>query len=292
MVNVKFNVGSTRTGSFTKNQVAKINAGITIFEKVVNSPAFKQKVTEYSWNTPTGTTYKRFLLSNGMSNTQVWECFQKGIEWAPAPTTKSATPTINIVPCCSTTEMTWAANTPVPTICINTNVINNAWYTPVHIACCLVHEYCVNLGFSCHVNGRLVQDWNSTVPAACADICCEVTRQIGLTKTEISNYFRWIDTANFDYFACTTCFHVTGYETNNLLANTRIDEVINTMCYEVECLEQTKKRTSAETTRLTTVTNAINTLRELKTRLYSTSLDGCERVTSPILEKEAATALQ
>jgi hypothetical protein len=64
------------------------------------------------------------------------------------------------------------------------------------------------------------------------------------------------------------------------------------MCYEVECLELTKNRTSAETTRLTTVTNAVKTLRELKTRLYSTSLDGCERVTSPIVEKEVATALQ
>ena len=76
------------------------------------------------------------------------------------------------------------------------------------------------------------------------------------------------------------------------LANTRLDEIINSMCTEIECLELAKNRTSVETTRLTTVTDVVSTLRELKTRLYSTSLDGCERVTSPILEKEATTALQ
>ncbi len=293
MVNVKFNVGSTRTSYFTKNQIAKVNAGIALFEKVVNSPAFKQRVIDFDWTTPTGTNYNRFLLCNGLSNTQVWETFEKGCDWGTwGTTTKPTTTTLNVVPCCSTTEMTWVTNVPTPTICINTNVINNTWYTPVHIACCLVHEYCVNLGFSCHVNGRLVEDWHCTVPAACADICCEIAREMGMSNTEISTYFRWIDSANFDYFACTTCFHVTGYETNQILANTRIDEVINCMCTEIECLERTKNRTSAETTRLTTVTNAVNTLRELKTRLFSTSLDGCERITSPILETEATTALQ
>ncbi len=290
MVNVKFTVGCTRTSYFTKNQTAKVNAGIAIFEKVINSPTFKERINNFSWTTPSGTTYNRFLLCNGMSNAQVWDCLQKGCDWGSMP--KSSTTTVNIVPCGSTTEMTWVANSPTPMVCINTNVINNTWYTPVHIACSLVHEYCVNLGFSCHVNGRLVEDWHCCVPSACADICCEIAREMSMSNTDISNYFRWIDTANFDYFACTTCYHVEGYETNNLLANTRFDEIINSMCTEIECLERTTKRNSKETTRLTTVTDVVNTLRELKTRLYSTSLDGCERVTSPILETEAATALQ
>jgi hypothetical protein len=144
--------------------------------------------------------------------------------------TKPTATTMNVVPCGSVAEMTWVANSPVPMVCINTNVINNTWYTPVHIACCLIHEYCVNLGFSCHVNGRLVEDWHCCVPAACADICCEIAREMSMSNTDISNYFRWIDTANFDYFACTTCYHVEGYETINLLANTRFDEIINSMC--------------------------------------------------------------
>ena len=289
MVNVKFNVGSTRTSYFTKNQMAKVKAGIAIFEKVVNNPSFKERIQTFSWTTPSGTTYNRFLLCNGMSNAQVWDCLQSGCEWG---TTSKPSTTMNIVPCGSTTEMTWVVNSPVPTVCINTNVINNTWYTPVHIACCLIHEYCVNLGFSCHVNGRLVEDWHCTVPAACADICCDIARDMSMSNTDISNYFRCIDTANFDYFACTTCFHVEGYETNTLLWNTRFDEIINSMCCEMEWLENAKNRTTDETTRLTTVTDVVNTLRELKTRLYTTSLDGCERVTSPILETEAATALQ
>ena len=290
MVNVKFNVGCTRTCYFTKNQIAKINAGIAIFEKVVSNPEFKERVTNFNWTTPSGTTYNRFLLCNGMSNTQVWDCLESGCEWGTMTNTPATT--VNVVPCGSTTEMTWVANAPVPTICINTSVLNNTWYTPVHIACCLIHEYCVNLGFSCHVNGRLVEDWHCTVPAACADICCDIAREMSVSNTEISNYFRWIDTANFDYFPCTTCYRVEGYETTNLLANTRFDEIINSMCTEMECLERTPNRTPAENKRLTTVTECVGTLRELKTQLYATSLDGCERVCSPILETEATTALQ
>ena len=290
MVNVKFKVGCTRTSYFTKNQIAKVEAGIAIFEKVVNSPSFKERIINFSWTTPSGTTYNRFLLCNGMSNTQIWDNLVSGCDWATTPTTTPTT--VNVVPCGSYSEMTWVVNAPVPTVCINTNVINNTWFTPVHIACCLMHEYCVNLGFSCHVNGRLVEDWHCTVPAACADICCDIAREMSMSDTEISNYFRWIDTANFDYFPCTTCFYVDGYETTTILANTRIDEIINSMCTEIECLERTSNPTPNETTRLNTVTEVVNTLRELKTRLYTTSLDGCERVTSPILETEATTALQ
>ena len=87
MVNVKFNVGSTRTSYFTKNQIAKVNAGIAIFEKVINNPSFKERITNFSWTTPSGTTYNRFLLCNGLSNTQVWDSLQSGCDWVT--TTKS-----------------------------------------------------------------------------------------------------------------------------------------------------------------------------------------------------------
>ncbi len=284
MVNVKFNIGCTRTAYFTKNQTAKVKAGIAIFEKVINHPSFKERICNFNWTSPEGTTFNRFLFCNGMSNTQVWDCIQDGCDWGTTPGT--TTSFVNVVPCCSVSEMGWVANSPVPTICINTNVINNSWYTPVHIACCLVHEYCVNLGFSCLVNGTPVENWECTVPAACASICCDVARQMSMTDTDLAGYFQWINETNFNYYPCSTCFYVDAYTNTTAAPNTRIDELINTMYTELECLQSVTNCTPQETNRLNTVTECLNNLKEIKNRLYVTSLDGCEQVTSTVVESE------
>ena len=285
MVNVKFNVGCSRTAYFTKNQTAKVKAGIAIFEKVVNHPSFKKQICNFNWTAPNGTIYNRFLFSNGMSNTQVWECIQNGCNWGT--TSGSTVPFVNIVPCSSASEMTWATNSPVPTVCVNTNVINNNWYTPVHIACALVQEYCVALGFSCKVTGSPLENWECTVPAACGAICRDVAHQLSMTDNEIAGYFQWVNETNFNYYPCSTCYYVDTVDNTRAVASTRIDELVNTMCTEIEWLKGLSNCTKQETSRLNTVTECLNNLKEIRTKLYTSSLDGCEQVTTPVVETKA-----
>ncbi len=285
MVNVIFNVGSVRTRPFTVNQMKKIEEGIAIFNQIVNSSTFRKRVTNYSWRTDNGTTYNRFHMSNGMSNDQVWDCIEQGFN-RPVPATKKNNTSwvMNIMPCFSVNDIMWNRGWVNPTVWMDVNCMDQEWYTPVHVACCLVHECCVNMGFCADYNGQRVEYWRHTVPYACATICCDIICDMAKSNTTWKAWCSHIDSAQFDYCPCSYTYAAQGTTSWCMSPCARIDEVITWLNTEVQWIEDCNKPTTDEVNRMTTLTNTINSLREMKSKLFVTSLDGCERVGIPHTE--------
>lgn len=304
MRNVKLNICGTKNLQFTTKQMAKVQKGIEIFEKVVNSDTFKDQICNYTWTAANGTCYNRFHLSNGMSNEQVWNCLTNGTAcW----NTQIETATVNILPCANRSQMlsnimnpslcvstnvgrTMAANTTTttPTICLNTNCLNDANYTAVHIAAALVHECCVNIGFTCHNNGTLVPNVKNTVPVACAITLIKCCKTVCAEDTNVVSCCNAINTDTCDYCACTTMFHIPGTETVLTTACTHLDAVVGCLETELDCLTNLDTKNNDELNRLTTITNCLTTLTELKSNLQATSLDACDTVGTPVCTKTTA----
>ena len=75
---LKYNITSSRMSYFTDAQAAKVDAGVEIFKQIVCSEEFLNKVKNFQWRTSDGVAFKRFYLSNGMSNQQVGEMICDG----------------------------------------------------------------------------------------------------------------------------------------------------------------------------------------------------------------------
>ena len=205
MMNVKFNIAATRTNCFTPAQAKKVDAGIEIFKKVMTSEEFRNAVCNFKWRTTTGMVFNRFYMSNGMSNQQVWETVCNETSWTKGltnvvdgmmwgGTAANNCAVVNVVPCCTREEVMNCCNdVNNPSICIDTNVLNNTWYTPVHVACAMMHEWCCMNGFCPTGTTMGVENWTvNCVPMACAWICKEVCETVCNT-TEVTTWCNTID---------------------------------------------------------------------------------------------------
>ncbi len=306
MKNIKFQFGSTPTCTMTQKQMEKVKSAITILEKVVASPSFKKNVNDFNWSSRNKTTYNRFHLSNGMSNAQVWDCITNATNWFnPTMKTKTTNTVINIVPCTTRNEVVSRANgtntmastpitagttinpmAPVFNICLDANWMNSPMCTPVHIASCIMHEYCVCLGFGCQMNGQLVPNFDCTVPYACGTIVREVCQEMSKKNKMIAGCFEVINESNYNYSPCTTTFCCASVNTQCVTTCNTIDTAITGMMTELDCIENVSKNTKAETTRMETLTNCIKMLQEVKANLVNTSLDACETMSTPVSVRE------
>ncbi|MEM6966848.1 MAG: hypothetical protein AAF573_18940, partial [Bacteroidota bacterium] len=277
---------------FTPAQAAKVEAGIEIFNQVISSDEFQNRVSNFQWTTPEGTTFNRFFVSNGMSNEQVCDmiCNGVGTIWNGG---NGEPPLVNIVPCATVQEVEACCTNPTtPCVPININVINNSWYTPVHVACAIVHEWCCCNGFTGTTFGVGIGNWsNNTVPVACAWICKDVCPTVCNT-TEVTNWCNMINDQTFDYCPCTTTFQVSPTTTGIVSPINNIDACINTIETELSWLRGSNNVTPSVNDRITVLTNCISTLTEMKTNLCNTSLDGCDvfgvPVTTSTMETVAA----
>ena len=294
MKKVKFEICNTRTRTFTTTQQQKVNTAIDILQKVWASPTFKKQVKNYTWNAADGTMYKRFHLSKGMSNTQVWDCLESGWNWFTPNTNSKTTWTINIVPCCTRNEVVacvtptgfspsiipvpTTTGNPAPTIWINTAWVNDDNCTPIHIAACIIHEWCVACGFTACCNGQRVWNWQNTVPYACGTIVMDVCRRLAAKNKTIAKYWKAVCKTTCNYFACSTEWCFDTLPVDGISPCVKIDEVIGFVECEMEWLSSIGRKNRDEVNRWTTLSNTLSTLNEMKQNLVRTSLDGCETV--------------
>ena len=278
-MNVRFNITPTRTNCFTTAQAGKVQAGIEIFQQVINSEEFKTRVNNFQWRTSEGVAFNRFFLSNGMSNAQVCDTISNGTIWT---TGTNETIVVNVVPCSTVQDVEVCCTSTTPCVCIDTNVLNNSWYTPVHVACAIMHEWCCCNGFNWSTPTARIESWNNnTVPVACAWICKDVCTTV-CNNTEVTNWCNTINDTTFDYCACTTTYNVWTNTTNVVSPIVKIDECINIMECEVNWLNNANTVTPDVTNRITTLTNCITTMNEMKISLCNTSLDGCDVACVPV----------
>jgi len=292
-MNVNFNITSTTTNCFTTSQAAKVDAGIEIFKQVISSKEFQTKVKNFQWRTANGVAFNRFHMSNGMSNQQVCNTICNGTDWANQVTNvvNNNTPTtVNVVPCCTQQEVMNCMNAMTACICIDMNVVNNSWYTPVHIACAIMHEWCCWNGFTCNTTNTRVENWTvNTVPVACAWMCKDVCSTVCNTS-EVTNWCNMINNQTFNYCACTSTYNVTTNTTNSVSSVTNIDTCINVMEMEMNWLTTCNNVTPDVTNRMTTLTNCINMMNEMKINLCNTSMDACDWTCMPVNVVETVSA--
>lgn len=285
MKNVNFNITSTTTNCFTPSQAAKVDAGIEIFKQVMNSEEFQNQVQNFQWRTSEGVAFNRFYMSNGMSNQQVWDMICNNMDWKNGLTnvvTNNNVVTVNVVPCATTQEMMDCCNNTAPTIGVDMNIINNSWYTPVHVACAMMHEWCTMCGFGCGTPTSKIENWtNWTVPVACAWMCKDVCKVV-CDSNEVTNWCNLINNQNFDYWACSMTCNAWTNTTNCVSPVAKMDECINMMEVEMNWLKSCNNVTPDVSNRMTTLTNCINAMNEMKMNLCNTSVDGTDWACMPV----------
>ncbi len=300
MKNVQFNVCGTRTQQFTSSQETKVRKGIEIFQRVVNSPAFKNRVCNYSWTSSNGKTFQRFHMSHGLSNTQVWDCLCNGnVSWNNQ---YSQQQTFNVVPCatntdwnnCMTNPSSWVCPTPTsdtatmtmtcPCLCVNVNCLNDKNYTAVHVAAALMYEYCVCCGFTTEWNGNTVRNWQNTVPAVCSWMVADCCKEVCATDTTVMECMECVNLNDFDCCACSTTFFTNRTTATWNTSVSQLDVVISSLEREWNCLNAVTNKTSEEVDRFTCVTNCLDEMRTMRTNLCRTSLDGCDMVGTTVYQ--------
>lgn len=277
MTNINFNITPTRTNCFTTAQAAKVEAGIEIFLKVICSEEFQNRVKNFQWRTTDGVAFNRFFQSNGMSNEQVCNVICNGTNWTNPTNEETTNPMVNVVPCSNMQEVVACCNNTItPCVCIDTNVLNNSWYTPVHVACAIMHEWCCTNGFTCGSTTTRMENWtNNTVPVACAWICKDVCTTVCNTP-EVTNWCNTINNSTFDYCACTVTWNVWTNTVTNVSPVNNIDACINMMEVEMNWLTTCNNVTPDVTNRIATLKTCINSMTDMKVNLCNTSLDGCD----------------
>ncbi len=284
MSNVTFTIGTNRTCRFTSSQVEKVNQAIEILDKVWGSTNFKKAITGFSWTSENGTTFDRFHMSGGMSNDQVWSCISNATN---TPTNKSKSKVnISVVPCANANDYNWCVNNGMPCVGVNVNYINCEWYTPVHIACAIMYDYCVNCcGFTGYTNAHMVNCWNSTVPAACCTIVRDCAMKVG-KDVNVGQWTAYVNNGTFNCFPCCTTWGTTWNTNTGITAydNTcvKVNEAICAMQNEIDCLNSIRNKSTDEVNRLTMMMNAVETMNTVCQNMWSTSLDGCETAWMPM----------
>ncbi len=290
MKNVTFNITASRFRNFTAAQETKVKEGLALFQKAVEDARFKEKVCNFVWTSESGNAFNRFLMSKGMSNMQVFEtiCNTTGkmMNDTMMMATGDSTMVCNIVPCCNKNEYVYCCtNTPMTTVCINTNMLNQDWYTPVHVAACIMHEWCVCKGFCCTTNGTLVSDYPNTVPYACGKTMMQVIKEVCAKDPQVSMYVSQINETNFDCCPCSTSWATDTTVTECVNVCEQVDQVVSALEMEMDMINCISNKSKDEVNRMTVLTNCITTMKDVKNRLTNTSLDGTETVMMPTVER-------
>ena len=295
MKNVKFNIATTRTNCFTPAQAKKVDAGIEIFKKVMTSEEFKNTVCNFKWRTTEGMTFNRFYLSNGMSNQQVWETLCSETTWTKVLNNvvegMAYGSVVNVIPCCTSEEvMNCYNNINTPTICLDTNVLNNAWYTPVHVACAMMHEWCCMKGFCPTGTTMGMENWSvNSVPMGTAWMCKDICETV-CNSTEVTSWCNAINNNTFTFAPCSMTYNCWSKTNNCTSTVSMMDQCMNMMEQEMSWLQACNNTTPDIVNRMTVLTNCMNAMNDMKVNMCNTSLDGCDVASMPTVTMSTVSA--
>lgn len=285
-MNIKFNITPTRTNFFSKAQSEKVDAGVEIFKQVLNSDEFFKRVKNFQWRTSDGIAFNRFYLSRGMSNQQVGEAICRGLHRQQGLINvikSNVNIVINIVPCGNRQEAESVYNNTI-TCCLGIDVVklNHPWYSPVHVACALMHEWCCWNGFS--YGDALVakmENWSgNTVPIACAWITKDIAASV-CNSPEVSTWSSRIKNKNFDYCACSITYSM-GFSSSYCSPVLRLDELINLLEKELSWLTTCENKTPDISNRIAVLSKSLKLTNQMKLNLCNTTLDGSEWMHFPV----------
>lgn len=285
MTNVSFTIGRTRNGVFTKDQLAKVQAGLDIYLKCVNHKQFKNKLLSYEWYDTDDVRYNRFHLCKALSNKQVYECFEQP---QGAFGTKETPITIAILPCETRKDIHGYTKMSVPTIWLNKGCLHHDWYTAVHVASCIAHEYCINLGFQAGIGGGLVPQFEHTVPYACGHIIKEVAAQWQNNVSDIRDSFDQMDDNGYEYLPCSTTFQLKGMKAEADSCNQAVKDFRKILKAEAKVLKKQEELSAKEFERLCALEKSIYKLKKIQAILKKTSLDGMETISINTVVKKIA----
>ena len=275
MKHTKFTIGKTRHCTFTRAQLAKVSAGLDLFLQTVQQKDFRNRIEQFSWQGKNGRTYNRFLLSNHLSDTEVWERIENGAVFFNMGAVAAST--IAILPCETRRDMEGYTNFSRPTIWLNKGYLNQDWYTAVHVASAIAHDLCDNLGFHTMMNDQVVENVACTVPYFCGKLVLEICKKWQYEVTDIRQSFDYIEESKYDYFPCSVVFRSHKADTATQTSNQKIASLIDQMTTEMDSIKKAGKVLNpAEYTRYSTLSKTIEALQNLQETLAHTSLDGSD----------------
>ena len=285
-MNLKFNITSSRMNSFSTAQAAKVDAGVEIFKEVISSEEFLSKVNNFQWRTSDGVAFNRFYLSNGMSNQQIGDVICKGLNrtYDLINIVKpSSVPVVNIIPCNNQHETDdFHNNTITCCIGVDTNMLNNSWYTPVHVACAIMHEWCCWNGFNCSPASTKMENWSgNTVPVACAWMTKDVAASV-CNSSEVRNWCGMINNRTFDYCACSITYSNLSSNQNCISPIVKMDECTNILEMELNWLTACKNITPDVTNRIKVLNNCLSMMTQMKLNICNTTMDGSDWACVPV----------
>lgn len=285
-MNLKFEITSSRMNSFSTAQAAKVDAGVEIFKQVICSEEFLNKVNNFQWRTSEGIAFNRFYLSNGMSNQQIGEVICKGLNRTYDLVNiakQSSVSVANIVLCSNRQDVKRIYNNRITCyLGVDTNMLNNSWYTPVHVACAIMHEWCCWNGFNGSPVSTRMENWSgNTVPVACAWMTKDVAAAI-CNSSEVSNWCGMINNRTFDYCACSTIYPTLSSTQNCISPIIKMDECINMLEMELSWLTASKSITPDVTNRITVLNKCLSMMTQMKLNICNTTMDGSDWACVPV----------
>lgn len=269
----QFTIGRTRDCVFTREQISKIDAGIDLLCRAVQHKHFRQKIVNFSWESPNGNVYKRFYSCNQVSNVEVWQRIANFYRL-------NAENPIAILPCNTRKDILTYSSMNALSIWMNKGYLNQEWFTPIHVASCLVHDLCDNLGFQSYLEGQFIKNRIPSVPFFCGYLVMQICQYWQEDVTDVRNSFDFIDTENYQYFPCSIVFQTHKTSMQNQSANQILAQLIDQLLTEMDALKNDfSNMTPEELARYTALEKGVNSLKDLQKKLAITSLDGMDALT-------------
>ena len=276
MERISFTIGRTRSNVFSREALAKVEAGKDIFCQIIKNNSFRKEIKAFKWEDNEGNIYERFHLCKGLSNSQVASCIQNIPKALGINKEKIQ---IAILPCTNRKDILAYTSLSIPTLWLHTGFLEQEWFTPVHVASCLMHEICVAMGFGCGITGELVPFAPYTVPYALGYITMKIARQWEHKISDIRDSFDQIDLEKYEYMPCSTIFQLDGVYISKSTCNQQLAGLLTTMNKQIEALKnQEEVLNTEEFARLCTLEISVVHLQKIYQSLIETSLDGEDNI--------------
>ncbi len=267
-------IGRTRSSFFTRIQKDKLEAGIQIFHKVLNSKNFRENILQFHWTNKQNKRFHRFYHANGLSNRQIVDRIQNYLDYF---NTLGIPSQLVILPYNSRKEILSYNSINKPIVWVSLNCINNEWYTPIHIASAICHELAILLDLDSAVEQTVNPEYRTySAPNYLGWLTMQTAKLWKDNITDIGDAFRIIDEKQYNYFPTSTIMgNIYAKTISHSQAN--FDSLISTLLSEQETLfELQDTLTVSETTRLICIEEVLLKLTSLKNQLADCSLDGSE----------------
>lgn len=276
-------IGRLRNKCFTRAQKAKLEAGIDIYQKLVSHEHFKDLVLKYHWTNNTGRIFRRFLMSNGLSNSQIFEKLKDCESVFEDLGMKNC---LGLLPCDNRKDISSFKMMSNPIIWVPTSCLNHEWYTPVHIASLILHEVMTYLGFGTKVNSGSEGDQIHTVPFAFGRLLMLSSKNWKNQVSDIEQSLEIINERGYNYFPTSYVFDTELNQQDSIAYQEKLEDLLNNVNREAEDLNNLEGQISnSELKRLECLQKVKAQLISIQNEIIKSSLDGSEVIDAGTYQK-------